>query len=500
MILASGMAPRPYFERLPRMPHCAACKSEDDAAPLVDAVYCISVQAEEERAERAAAHLHKIGLCRQVTFYRPPRGSHIEMACWASHRDVARHAMAQNCASALILEDDVEFLVDWPTATRRIARAMARLPRTWRGFYLGHWPMQAYFVGRDVLRTRSACTHAYIARWPLLDWIARSRPLDAGIPALWPGSSIDTAIGNLPEMYALFPMIAVQRPPTDFRYDRDVKEDGSRHSPLAFDRHRYWIIHHAMRPGEILAALASPLHWAIMRLRGMSAGQTYRLETKASRRLQKIRDAKLFDEAFYLEHSPDVGNAQIDPLTHYLGCGENEGRMPHPLFDPDFYRSSLDPLLAPSASPLAHYLEASSDQRKDPHPCFDSSWYVSQLPESSTAGKAPLVHYLQSRPSQRVSPHPCFDEAWYRARYADVAASGEAGLVHYLKRGWRQGHWPHPLFDPNRYLAENPDVAAAGVNPWEHYVRHGQAEGRVGLASPSISELDVAEDSDSELL
>ena len=485
------MSPRPYFERLPRMPHCAACKSNDEAPPLVDAIYCICVQGEDDRAERAAAHFHKIGLCRQVTFYRPPRGTDIDAAVWASHRDVARHAMAQNRASALILEDDVEFLVDWPTASRRIARAMTRLPRTWRGFLLGHWPIQSYFVARDVLRTRSACAHAYIARQPLLEWIARSRPLDAAVSVLWPGTQIDTAIGNLPEMYALFPMIAVQRPPTEFRYNRHVKEDGSRRGLFEFDRHRYWIIHYAMRPAEVIAVLASPLHWAIMQLRGMGSGQEYHLETKLGPRLKKIREAGLFDEAFYLDENPDVAKAQIDPLTHYVGCGENEGRSPHPLFNPDCYRSSLDSLLAPGESALIHYLEASPEQRKDPHPCFDSAWYVSQLLDRSTAEKPPLVHYLQSEPSARVSPHPCFDEAWYRARYADVAASGEAGLVHYLKRGWRQGCWPHPLFDPDRYFAENPVVAAAGVDPWEHYVRHRRAKDRAGLVAPSVDEFET---------
>lgn len=474
------MPANPYFERLARLPNCEACNRRDDVPPLVPAIYCIALQEEKERAAEAAAHFHKIGLCRQVTFYRPPRGADIGAATWASHQAVARHAIAQNCDMALILEDDVHFLTDWPTVSRRAARAMARLPNSWWGFYLGHWPMQAYFVARDILRARSACAHAYIASRPLLDWIARSRPLDAAVPMLWPGASIDTAIGNLPEMYALFPMIAIQRPPTEYRYNRHVASDGSRRGWLAFDRHRYWIIHHAMRPAEALAVLASPLHWATMRLRGIGSEQKRRIETRLSRRAQTIRDARLFDDDFYLDNNPDVASAQIEPLSHYIGHGDREGRMPHPLFEPSFYRRALGHPLASSDNAILHYLKADREKRKDPHPCFDGAWYIAQLADGSIGRQAPLVHYLKADPAARASPHPCFDEAWYCTRYSDAAASGEAGLVHYLKRGWRQGHWPHPLFDPSRYLSENPDVAQAGVNPLDHYLRHGRAEGRAG--------------------
>ena len=34
-----------------------------------------------------------------------------------------------------------------------------------------------------------------------------------------------------------------------------------------------------------------------------------------------------FDSEFYLETYPDVAQAQVDPLGHYIRCGRAEGRI-----------------------------------------------------------------------------------------------------------------------------------------------------------------------------
>ena len=45
----------------------------------------------------------------------------------------------------------------------------------------------------------------------------------------------------------------------------------------------------------------------------------------------------LFDAAAYLESNPDVREAGLPPLQHYIRHGAEEGRRPHPAFDPDAY-------------------------------------------------------------------------------------------------------------------------------------------------------------------
>jgi hypothetical protein len=467
-----------HFEPLARLHGCPFCDNERSShdVPVADAVYCISLQEEDERMQQAAAHFHAIGLCRHVTFYRPRRGGHIEAATWASHRDIARHALACGQDRVLILEDDVQFAQAWETVSRRASRAMKKLPQGWWGFYLGHWPLQAYFVAADVMRVRSACAHAYIANRPLLDWLARSKPLDATIPMLRVGPAVDTAIANLPEMYAMFPMAALQRW-TGVRTAQQFTATGDRLTWFEFLHHRHLIIYCAMRPAEATAALLSPLHWMSMRMRGIGAGQSGRVETRVSRQARIIRDATLLDDAYYLSHAADVAAMGVDPLIHYMRSGDREGRMPHPLFDVDYYRRAVTTPLG-NANTVVHYLQSEARARKDPHPLFDGKRYVGHNRAARESSVAPLPHYLKIGGIEGHSPHPCFDGAWYLAQYPDVAATRENPLLHYLKRGWKEGRFPHPAFDTRRYLTEYPDVAAAGVNPLDHYVRHGRGEGR----------------------
>src|ERR1700712_19318 len=63
----------------------------------------------------------------------------------------------------------------------------------------------------------------------------------------------------------------------------------------------------------------------------------------------------LFDRDFYLVANPDVADAGIDPLEHFLQCGMREGRSPHPLFDPGFYAAQM-PEQHASEPAFLHYL------------------------------------------------------------------------------------------------------------------------------------------------
>jgi len=47
-----------------------------------------------------------------------------------------------------------------------------------------------------------------------------------------------------------------------------------------------------------------------------------------------------FSVRHYLLHSPEIGDAGIEPLTHYLGAGAAEDRPVHPEFDSAFYRAA----------------------------------------------------------------------------------------------------------------------------------------------------------------
>ncbi|MFM0438531.1 glycosyltransferase [Paraburkholderia strydomiana] len=68
-----------------------------------------------------------------------------------------------------------------------------------------------------------------------------------------------------------------------------------------------------------------------------------------------IVESGLFDVDYYLTKYPDVANANIDALDHYVEWGGTEGRRPHPLFDPAWYTMQYPDLLGSGVHPLVHY-------------------------------------------------------------------------------------------------------------------------------------------------
>ena len=247
-----------YFESLARnerCDYCAARRQVTTLAPVVNAIYCISLQEQPHRTTKAAAQFHALGLCQEALFYRPVRGRDIDQAIWNSHRAVAQDAIAKGFSRVLFLEDDVLFTQPRETLVRRITAALRAVPSTWWGLYLGHVPIQAYFLRPNLLRVRSGCAHAYIANEPLLAWLASTPPMSLEAPMWhWIGQSMDAAMSNLPEMYAMFPMIAVQR--TRFHDQRQ------RQQSIFLDVGRYFFIYGVgARFAEAVAILFSPVHW-----------------------------------------------------------------------------------------------------------------------------------------------------------------------------------------------------------------------------------------------
>lgn len=381
------------FHPVPRRaacPFCAGAAAVADLAPAVEAVYCIALAEEPERAERAADLFHALGLCRAVTFYRPRRGVEFSAAVWASHREVARHALAEGARRALIFEDDVVLPPNWPRRRRRVLRALERLPPDWWGFFLGHRPVQGYFVMHDVMRVRSMYTHAYIANAPLLAWLAKTEPMDPRVPVRGQNPAIDSAFANLPGMYALFPMIALQRFMGAYRFDAALDPTGRRRSLLDPGRYQYLTKYHGLRAAEAATVLASPVHRLTLERRRAASGR------RRSEEARLIAESGLLDDAFYRATYPGVAAAGMGSLMHYLWFGAAEGRDPHPLFNTRHYLGQK-PDLAPGENPLAHYIRSGWRQGLDPHPAFDTSGYLEAHPDLAVSGPNPLVHFLRGQ-------------------------------------------------------------------------------------------------------
>jgi hypothetical protein len=227
---------------------------------FLDGVYCISLQTREDRAGAAAREFHRVGLCRHVVFYRPVKHpTSPKKGVWESHRAVAQHARTHGQKTVLILEDDVVFH-RWmsPRTVQAVHKALQRLPSGWRGFYLGHWPRRAHFVNMRTLLTSSFCTHAYIASSRLLKWLCENPYSKAVTRASGGGKGIDAVYATLPDMYAFFPMIALQ---SSSPSDHIVPSTGKRRlrDYVIKTKMRDYLLANLMRPSEMMVVAMSPL-------------------------------------------------------------------------------------------------------------------------------------------------------------------------------------------------------------------------------------------------
>ena len=144
-----------------------------------------------------------------------------------------------------------------------------------------------------------------------------------------------------------------------------------------------------------------------------------------------INSSQIFDAQWYIEAYKDVRQFRLDPLSHYLLHGGEEGRNPLPLFDTSFYLAQVAAHEEQEVSnPLAHYLRTGWKQGLEPHPLFDSSWYIREVLDGARR-LSPLCHYLRQK-----TPFP---------------------------------HDPGPEFSNAHYLEEHPQVGAAGINPGWHF-------------------------------
>ncbi|GJD31119.1 hypothetical protein PMNALOAF_2372 [Methylobacterium adhaesivum] len=276
-------------------------------------------------------------------------------------------------------------------------------------------------------------------------------------------------------------------------------------------------------PDVLLADIPPLVHWLRVGLReDREAPFRPDAERKTGLRsdYEVVTQSGLFDPAFYLRENPDVAEAGLDPVSHYLAGGFREGREPSAFFDGRGYRARYPDVVVADIAPLLHWLRFGlGENREAPirrdaggeigpgsdygdvaaSGLFDRAFYLRDNPDVAEAGIDPVVHYLTAGFREGREPAAFFDGRGYRARYPDVVLADIAPLLHWLRVGLSEGreapfhidaeaearrHSDYAvaaqsgLFDRAYYLRENADVAAAGLDPVAHYVTSGFREGR----------------------
>lgn len=77
---------------------------------------------------------------------------------------------------------------------------------------------------------------------------------------------------------------------------------------------------------------------------------------KVNEQKRMIEKSGLFDKEYYLEQNPDVKEAGMDPIVHYLSHGAFEGRNPSSKFNTDEYILKNPDLILNEINPLIHLI------------------------------------------------------------------------------------------------------------------------------------------------
>ncbi|RLJ20340.1 hypothetical protein DJ031_05920 [bacterium endosymbiont of Escarpia laminata] len=104
----------------------------------------------------------------------------------------------------------------------------------------------------------------------------------------------------------------------------------------------------------------------------------FKLTNKAQKREKRLvnllKDSGLFDATWYLAEYPDVAEAGIDPVEHYLRYGASEGRNPSSKFDTTFYLTTNPDIAEAEINPLVHYLRYGKEEGRLPSNQGVTAW------------------------------------------------------------------------------------------------------------------------------
>jgi hypothetical protein len=91
-----------------------------------------------------------------------------------------------------------------------------------------------------------------------------------------------------------------------------------------------------------------------------------RLNGRDRRIFDLIEDSSLFDAEWYLRAYPDVAEARVNPLQHYMNVGWHEGRDPGPEFSTSSYLKANRDVAQAGMNPLLHFMEFGHQEGRGP--------------------------------------------------------------------------------------------------------------------------------------
>lgn len=164
------------------------------------------------------------------------------------------------------------------------------------------------------------------------------------------------------------------------------------------------------------------------------------LMTEAQKKVYDlILGTRLFIGAHYLREYPDVKDAGMDPLEHFVIIGDAEGRTPNPFFNPNWYRSQIGIALGGSNT-LLHYSMVGDKQNIQPIIGLDPEYVKQQVPNRKETA---LHSFIGAKSFGAIlNPNPLFDYRFYLTQYPDIVGSELDPYIHFIYYGAQEGRVP----------------------------------------------------------
>ena len=110
--------------------------------------------------------------------------------------------------------------------------------------------------------------------------------------------------------------------------------------------------------------------------------QRHRMRRRRQRDYETLKSSNWFNEEWYLNTYPDVAEAGVDSVFHYIRYGAAEGRAPGPTFDTIWYLKQNPDVRSERTNPLVHYLRHGAAEGRQPtahHSPTNNYKFLSQI-------------------------------------------------------------------------------------------------------------------------
>lgn len=178
----------------------------------------------------------------------------------------------------------------------------------------------------------------------------------------------------------------------------------------------------------------------------------------------------------YMQANPDIADAGVNPLAHFLAHGRHEGRKA-------ISKSFIDPWAMPLNAMALDKAKTTNVQKSmafkvERSGLFDAAFYCSSYRDYlDTAGLAqPALHYVVFGEKHGLRPNPYFDPEYYR-RNSKAKRSSTPLLLEYASKGWKKGRHPSAKFDVTLYIKAYVEHISDPGEPLSHYLSVGHGRG-----------------------